>query len=239
MINSDTGTYVVFEGVDFCGKTTLAKNVHQNLCRVEERKVLLTKHPGATPLGQHLRQLVKNTELIDPAIKIDGMSAQVLMMVDQISFISTILTPELDSGTTVLADRSNFISAMAYGLPEGVSPAQLNKLFQLVESPSPDRIYILRAPWEVIDERRRQRADGPDRFEDNGDDYLQSVAEIYSTLKVNPHLLVLLSDYVQIENIVYLDATEAPEVLAARVSKEIIELANAKASAWASNGEVS
>ena len=167
MIHSDTGTYIVFEGVDFCGKTTASTFVNEILESTDEITSVLTKHPGATPLGQHLRHLVKTPETINEAIEIDGVSAQVLMMVDQICFINTILRPELDKGSIVLADRSNFVSAIAYGIPEGVSPAQLNKLFQLVNSPSPDRIFILKAPWEILKERMGSRS-GPDRFEDHG-----------------------------------------------------------------------
>lgn len=224
MIHSDTGTYIVFEGVDFCGKTTAITLVHEILQDIPEVNSLLTKHPGATPLGRHLRRLVKTPEKINKNIEIDGVSAQVLMMVDQICFINTILTPELDKGNIVLADRSNFVSAIAYGIPEGVSPAQLNKLFQLVDSPSPDRIFILKAPWEVLQERMGKRSKGSDRFEDHGHSYLQQVADIYDHLKMRPHLLVLLSDYVPIENIVYIDATESPEAIAERIVSETLSI---------------
>lgn len=224
MIHSDTGTYIVFEGVDFCGKTTAITNVHNILQDMPEITSLLTKHPGATPLGQHLRRLVKTPWTFSHDIEIDSVSAQLLMMIDQICFINTILTPELEGGTIVLADRSNFVSAIAYGISEGVSCAQLNKLFQLVESPSPDRIFILRAPWEVITQRATKDGRGPDRFEDRGHAYLQKVANIYDTLKTRPELLVLLSDYVPIEHIVYLDATESPEAIAKRVVSEILSI---------------
>ena len=224
MIHNDNGIYIVFEGVDFCGKTTTITNVHQILQNTPGVDSLLTKHPGATPLGQHLRKLVKTPETIDININIDSVSAQVLMMIDQICFINTILTPELDNGKIVLADRSNFISAIAYGIPEGISITQLNKLFQFVNSPSPDRIFILRAPWEVLEERKIRRGGGPDRFEDNGNNYLQQVAAIYDNLKMRPDLLVLLSDYVSIENIVYLDATESPRAIAERVVAEILSI---------------
>jgi len=224
MIHNDNGIYIVFEGVDFCGKTTTITNVHQILQNTPGVDSLLTKHPGATPLGQHLRKLVKTPETIDININIDSVSAQVLMMIDQICFINTILTPELDNGKIVLADRSNFISAIAYGIPEGISITQLNKLFQFVNSPSPDRIFILRAPWEVLEERKIRRGGGPDRFEDNGNNYLQQVAAIYDNLKMRPDLLVLLSDYVSIENIVYLDATESPKAIAERVVAEILSI---------------
>lgn len=231
MVHSDTGIYIVFEGVDGCGKTTVSTLVNDILQRTLSIHSLLTKHPGATALGQHLRRLIKTPETIDRLIQIDGVSAQVLMMVDQICFINTILTPQLDKGSIVLADRANFVSAIAYGIPEGVTPAQLNKLFQLADSPSPDRIFILKAPWETLEKRMGIRDTGSDRFEDRGSSYLQQVANIYDNLKMRPDLLVLLSDYVPIENIVYLDATNSPEAIAKRVVEEILKISKKKTGA--------
>ena len=231
MVHSDTGIYIVFEGVDGCGKTTVSTLVNDILQRTLSIHSLLTKHPGATALGQHLRRLVKTPEIIDRSIQIDGVSAQVLMMVDQICFTNTILTPQLDKGSIVLADRANFVSAIAYGIPEGVTPAQLNKLFQLADSPSPDRIFILKAPWETLEKRMGIRDTGSDRFEDRGSSYLQQVANIYDNLKMRPDLLVLLSDYVPIENIVYLDATNSPEAIAKRVVEEILKISKKKTGA--------
>jgi dTMP kinase len=221
MINHD-GVYIVFEGVDFTGKTTAATNVknilHNN---IHDADTILTKHPGATPLGQHLRKLVKTPAEFDTNIKVDPISAQLLMMVDQICFINTILWPNLNDGNIVLADRSNFVSAIAYGIPEGVTTGQLNKTFRLADSPAPDRIFILSAPWETIEDRMRSRGKEIDRFEDNGNNYLKQVADIYRTLIERTDLMVLLSDYVPIENIRYIDATQSAEAIAKQIAAEV------------------
>lgn len=227
LITSDTGTYIVFEGVDFCGKTTLAQNVHAALLNANKTSIL-TKHPGATSLGKHLRKLVKNPEIIDTTIRIDALSAQTLMMVDQICFINTILTPQLDAGHIVLADRCNFISCIAYGLPEGLNIETINKLFQLAQSPCPDKVFILKAPWTVVAERMVLRGRSKDRFEDRGGAYLRAVAEIYDTLSIRPDLLSLLSDFVPLDRIEYLDATKTPAALAKEVTAAISNIASEK-----------
>lgn len=221
MINHD-GVYIVFEGVDFTGKTTAAANVKNILSHsIHDTETILTKHPGATPLGQHLRKLVKTPAEFDTSIEIDPMSAQLLMMVDQICFINTVLWPNVNDGNIVLADRSNFISAIAYGIPEGVTIGQLNKTFRLADSPAPDRVFILNAPWEAIEDRMRSRGKPVDRFEDNGDTYLKQVADIYRTLTERADLMVLLSDYVPIENIRYIDATQPAEAIAKQIASEV------------------
>jgi thymidylate kinase len=79
------GTYIVFEGPDYVGKSTLTTNVNKKL---EEAGVpnLATRHPGATPLGRLLRIAVKNPDAFldqepynsDEKIVVDPQSAQTL-----------------------------------------------------------------------------------------------------------------------------------------------------------------
>ena len=52
------GILIAIEGIDGCGKTTLAKNLYTIL--QPQFPVLLTKEPGDTPLGKQLRNLVQH-----------------------------------------------------------------------------------------------------------------------------------------------------------------------------------
>jgi len=227
MIDHD-GVYIVFEGADFVGKTTVASLVEKKL-KESDKRTTLTKHPGATPLGQHLRKLVKTPDVFNDNIEIDPMSAQILMMVDQICFINTVLTPKLDNKQIVLADRSNFISGIVYGLAEGLQTTTLNKLFQLADSPTPDRVFILRVSDEIRMERAGARRKVKDRFEDQGNDFISKVANIYDNLLVlNPEILVLLTRFVPVENIIYKDSTKPIEELAEELTQEILHIAKQK-----------
>src|SRR5688572_9648711 len=134
------GLYIVFEGPDGAGKSSTMKAVAEALpTRLScSQPLRLTNDPGSTPLGAHLRKLVKNPELIDPAITIDSLSLQTLYMVDTISFIKQILEPALANDEIVFADRSSFVSAMAYGLSEGLDFPVIERLFQLITPPQAD-----------------------------------------------------------------------------------------------------
>jgi dTMP kinase len=229
------GTYIVFEGHDYVGKSTLTNEVNERLQKAGI-KSLPTHHPGATPLGRHLRKLVKHPETIieeweTDSIVIDSISAQTLMMVDQICFVNTVLTPELDKGTTVLADRSNFISCIAYGIAEGLDVPTINRLLQLTKSPTPDKVYVLQIPWNVAQARGKEKEKNriKDRFEDAGNSFMRRVADIYDNLTtMNPDLLVLLTDFVPLERICYIDATIPVEELADKVLQDIIEIIDQK-----------
>lgn len=220
-----SGTYIIFEGVDCAGKTTLIHNVHEKL--KYEHNIVLSKHPGATPLGQHLRTLVKTPHRFDADIRIDPMSAQLLMMVDQIAFCESILKPELNKGSIVFADRCNLISAIVYGLSEGLNMTDLNNMYGLVNSPSPDKVFILSLPLEEVKKRRFARGVERDRFEDQGDAFLKHICDTYdSLLTFNPEISMLLNSFVPLERIKHIDATKSPEQLAEEISQEIHEIVN-------------
>lgn len=215
----DQGTYIVFEGPDGIGKTTLIENVHKSI-----PGSILSKHPGATPLGRVIRKLTKTPDqFIELAggdeIIIDEMSVQVLMMVDQIAFIESILKPSLNSGKIVLADRINFISAIAYGLAEGLSTQKIGKLISLCESPVPDKVYILRLTWEELLERKFGRKAEKDRFEDQGLDFLRRVYDIYMNItNIGPEVTNLISSFVPVERIEYINANRDPKTLSSCTS---------------------
>lgn len=202
------GLYVVFEGNDGAGKSTTMKAVAEALPKKlgSEIPLELTHHPGSTPLGKHIRQLVKYPEQIDPEIKIDSLSRQILYMVDTVSFIKQRLIPALDAGRTVFADRSSFISALAYGTAEGLDLADIDRLFQLITTPKMDRLYVLRCPWQVGKSRLDRRAN-PDHFERKPPEFFRKVEEAYEQLVTGPEdRTLLVSQSVSPKNIVYIDS---------------------------------
>ncbi len=202
------GLYVVFEGNDGAGKSTTMRAVAEALPKKlgQQIELELTNHPGSTPLGKHLRQLVKYPETIDSEIKIDSLSRQILYMVDTVSFIKQKLTPALEAGRTVFADRSSFISALVYGTAEGLNMADVDRLFQLITPPKMDRLYILRCPWQVGKQRLDTR-NNPDHYERQSSEFFRKVEESYDRLvSGSEERTLLVSRSVSPKNIVYVDS---------------------------------
>jgi dTMP kinase len=226
------GLYVVFEGSDYSGKSTLAHLVMEEL-RSTKLSCELTHHPGSTPLGQHLRKLVKTPELFKDGepIVIDAMSVQMLLMVDHNCFVNTKLIPYLEKGGVMLADRSDYISCIVYGVAEGLKLTAINKLLGLVQSPMPDRVFIISNRWETIVERRLKTLDRnkSDRY-DHNETLLRHVGELYDNLlELSPEALMMLSRYVPLENIKYLNGETPAIELAKSIAQQIVRLANEKA----------
>jgi dTMP kinase len=227
------GLYIVFEGMDYSGKSTLAHMVMEELRNIEPNCVL-TSHPGATPLGKHIRKLVKTPEAFnipgEEPIAVDSMSAQMMMMVDHSCFVNTKLIPHLEEGGTMLADRSNYISCIVYGVAEGLKLTEINKLLGLVQSPVPDRVFIISNRWETIVERMKKSDNRAktDRFDSNVE-LLRKVGELYDNLlSLNPEALIMLSRYVPLEHIKYLNGDTPAIEMAKSIVQQIVRLSNEK-----------
>jgi dTMP kinase len=98
-------TFIVIEGIDGVGKSTLAKNLAILLST--HHPVLLTREPGGSTLGKEIRELLQSHEKIDPRAQF------LLFAADRAQHISQVIKPALQEGRIVVSDR--FIdSSIAY-----------------------------------------------------------------------------------------------------------------------------
>lgn len=224
--------YAIFEGNDGSGKTTTMGKVAARLAELlPTQSVLSTHHPGSTALGKHLRQLVKFPETIDPEIKIDGLSRQLLYMVDTISFVKTLLEPALAAGQVVLADRSSFISALVYGLSDGLTIKDIDRLFSLLLPPKADRLYVLTCDWKVgrdrvMNSRATTGTDGQgtlDHYDRETSEFYAKVADLYENLITrSPEMTALVSRSVAVENVIYVDAELPPQQVVDIIANDLV-----------------
>lgn len=224
------GMYAIFEGSDGVGKTTTMHAVAEYIkTKYPDFDMRLTHHPGSTPLGKHIRQLVKYPHQIDEAIKIDDLSRQMLYMVDTVSFIKTLLLPSLEQGTSVLADRSSFISALVYGLADGLSVYDVSRLFDLITPPKADRVYVLTCPWEVGKKRLDSDRQDPDHYDSKEANFRQKIEDTYNTLLTGPsELTLLVLKSVSADNVMYVDATMDQNEVVKIIAEDFIKVAQQK-----------
>lgn len=101
------GKLISLEGTDGCGKSTLAAGLATALAH-QGIPVVLTKEPGGTPLGTHLRNLLHNRP--GPM----GPKAEYLLLAaDRAQHCESVVIPALQAGKLVISDRMND-SSMAY-----------------------------------------------------------------------------------------------------------------------------
>jgi dTMP kinase len=95
--------YIAFEGGEGAGKSTQARLLAERLDAV------LTREPGATPLGAKLRALLLETGQAAVSVRAETL----LMAADRAQHLDEVITPALAAGRHVVSDRSVF-SSMAY-----------------------------------------------------------------------------------------------------------------------------
>lgn len=170
------GHYIILEGIDYTGKTTLAKRL-TDWIKEKGHQSLYTRHPGSTHLGKELRRLTREEDL-------DPNTEALLFAVDNSAFTYQILAPAIDDGTWVVADRNNFVSSLAYQIANGCELKDLDRIHATIpRPPKADILVILTADRDEITRRARTRVEegGRDRFGElmERDDYFQKVAQAY------------------------------------------------------------
>ncbi len=101
--------YIAFEGGEGSGKSTQARLLAKRLFERDGETPVVTHEPGATALGQQLRQLLLG---VDQAPL--GPRAETLMMAaDRAQHMVEVVRPALDGGRHVISDRTAY-SSLAY-----------------------------------------------------------------------------------------------------------------------------
>lgn len=163
------GRFIAFEGGEASGKSTQAARLAARLGAV------LTREPGGTALGQHLRQLVLGS---DSGMHVGIRAEALLMAADRAQHVESVIRPALAGGRDVVTDRYAGSSLAYQGFGRGLDLAEVEHLSEWAsEGLWPDLVILLDVPAEVA--RGRLVASGvhPDRLEAAGDDFHRRVME--------------------------------------------------------------
>ncbi|MFN8016451.1 MAG: dTMP kinase [Acidimicrobiia bacterium] len=171
-----SGLHLVFEGPDSVGKSTQIELV-KNLIESLGFEVIITKEPGGTELGQHLRNI-----LLDSDLDIDYKAETLLMAADRAQHVSKKIVPLLKENKVVLSDRYIPSSLVYQGIVRGVGVDLVNEINMFaVGKHKPDLILC----FDLEDDAAKQRMSStPDRIEREGDEFAQRIREAYRELQV-------------------------------------------------------
>ena len=114
------GLFISFEGPDGAGKTTQARLLAEQLlgCGL---KVVLTREPGGTPIGEEIRKLLLNPSFAEMTVACEAL----LYGAARAQLVSDLIRPALKRGEIVISDRYLDSSLVYQGLAGGEDPAMI------------------------------------------------------------------------------------------------------------------
>lgn len=162
------GRFIVVEGIDGSGKSTLAARLAQTLA-LAGRRVLRTREPGGTRLGEKIRGLLldgRNSEMT-------ALTELFLYMASRAQLVEKVIRPALKDGLDVVCDRYYYSTAAYQGAAGGVGVRGVLEIAEkIARFERPDVVAILDLPPKVA---RARREDHSDRVERKGAAYQERV----------------------------------------------------------------
>lgn len=156
------GKFITFEGTEGSGKSLQARLLSRRLRKLGY-KVIVTREPGNTNIGNSIRKL-----LLDPKNKsLDPVTELFLYLADRAQHVKEVIEPYLKKGYIVICDRFMDATAAYQGYGRGLSLDLIHKLNKLaVKNIMPDLTIILDVPVEIGLERAKKVGPrGGDRIE--------------------------------------------------------------------------
>lgn len=177
-----TGRFIVLEGIDGCGKSTQIQHLAQWLpssgLMPSTARLICTREPGGSPLGQSIRELLLHAE----ADQTPSVTSELLLYAaDRAQHVDTVIRPALLRGDWVLSDRFAGSTLAYQGYGRGLDRQLITRLESIATAGlEPDLTMWLMVPVEVSLQRRCGVKQ--DRIEAEGCAFLQRVADGFASL---------------------------------------------------------
>lgn len=179
------GFFIVFEGIDGAGKTTQVDLLADALAGKGYR-VLVTRDPGGTALGENLR----NVLLYSPP-PIDSRAESLMYAAARAQLVAEKIVPALEEGSVVISDRFADSTLAYQGSGRGISEEFLESInSHACRGLVPDLTVLL----DMDPAGALARLDRPaDRMEREGQEFLRRVRKGYlDRVKRDPRRYLVL-----------------------------------------------
>ena len=194
-MSTSKGTFITFEGIDGCGKSTQVKMLVEALNK-QQRKTILVREPGGTTISEEIRDILLHRHLADICDRTEAL----LMTGSRAQLTYEVILPNLNQGKNVIADRY-YDSTLAY--QGGGRELDLDWLIKLNQFATyglePNVTFFVDV---LTEEAIRRKSQEPDRIERAGIELQMRVRNIYLDLANRfQERFVVLDGHESIENI--------------------------------------
>jgi dTMP kinase len=185
-----TGKFITFEGIDGAGKSThlawFAQQLQAKLAPLG-KKVVVTREPGGTPLGERLREV-----LLHERMHLE--TEALLMFAGRREHIAEVIQPALDAGDWVISDRFTDATFAYQGGGRGLAIDRLEVLEHWVQQGLQPTKTILFDLAPEIAAARLADARTPDKFEaESAQFFLRTRAEYLRRAAAEPDRFVVIN----------------------------------------------
>jgi len=188
--------FISLEGGEAVGKSTQIERLAAKLKGLG-KKVLITREPGGTPLGESIRHLLKH------APEGRGMTPYtelMLFLASRAELVRKVIVPALDQGVWVLSDRFLDSTTVYQGAGRQLPEEIVERVNAFAVGPNvPGLTIVLDLDPEAARERQIRRSHPPgsgsfDRMEAEPVDFFERVREGYMDVaKLHPHRVKIVS----------------------------------------------
>lgn len=169
---SARGKFITLEGVDGAGKSTHLQFI-ADFIGGGERRVVVTREPGGTELGERLREAILGQPMAP-------LAETLLIFAARAEHVAQVIEPGLQAGSWVVCDRFTDATYAYQGAGKGVSFELIGRLGDAAHPGlRPDRTLLFDCSYEVSRQRLAASGKTPDRFEREDREFFERVRNIY------------------------------------------------------------
>ncbi|MFD5477532.1 dTMP kinase [Streptomyces hawaiiensis] len=169
------GFFIALEGGDGAGKSTQAEALAEWI-RAKGHEVVLTREPGATPVGKRLRSILLDVSSAGLSHRAEAL----LYAADRAEHIDTVVRPALERGAVVISDRYIDSSVAYQGAGRDLSPTEIARINRWATNGLVPHLTVL---LDVAPETARERfTEAPDRLESEPAEFHARVRAGFLTL---------------------------------------------------------
>lgn len=167
--------FIVFEGLDGSGKSTLIKGLHAELDQ-RSLPLVITREPGGTPLGEEVRTLLLRTTGEPPCPRAEAL----LYQAGRAQHVDKVIRPALARKDWVLCDRFTASSVAFQGAGRDLYASEIIWLNRFsTQELEPDLNVLLDLSVEESLKRLKGRGQEIDRFEQEDQAFHERVRRSY------------------------------------------------------------
>ncbi|MFI6962306.1 dTMP kinase [Streptomyces sp. NPDC050255] len=170
-----TGFFLALEGGDGAGKSTQVEALAEWI-RAKGHEVVVTREPGATPVGKRLRSILLDVS----SAGLSNRAEALLYAADRAEHVDSVVRPALERGAIVISDRYIDSSVAYQGAGRDLAPTEIARISRWATSGLVPHLTVL---LDVDPQTARERfTEAPDRLESEPPEFHARVRSGFLTL---------------------------------------------------------